>query len=418
MARLFPKLSREEQALLCAARPILSQPRRDRLAALMTGPLDWPAFIAQADRHGVAPMLYGHLRGLPSGLVPPPVLEALAQLARAALAWNLRLRHELHRLLGLFEEAGIPVVPLKGPLLGDLFYEEPMLRPTADLDLLVRPEHRTAAGELLQRAGLFRYPDHEQGAEYHVSYGTTAGEGVVVELHSGLAEDHVAGLDLDAIWASALWTDWEGRRVRTMAPPHLLVYLCLHAVKDGLASLRPLLDITLLLERVGGRLPWEPISRTVHEAGVRRPVFLALIHCRDLLDAPVPAEFLDAIRPRPAPGWLLGLALFRWRGAVLHAAPALLTGPVMALQRLLWEDSLAGQLRHLRRNLLPSPELRGRWMAQPADGPLLRWYPAWLWTVCRRLAAQVLSRPSDDSPQTAPATPRQRPTLHDGKKMI
>ncbi len=385
-------LSIEDQALLCAARPALTVERQQRLSRFVASPLNWLDLAEQAEWHGIAPLLYRHICSMSKPAIPRDALDALAQCSRDCLAWNLRLHHELVRLLGLFNEADLPVMPLKGLYLGCLLYDDPALRSTSDLDLLVQPAHLPASERLLEQAGLVRLPEDRQGADYHVSY-ATGGEGsVVIELHTGLGEEYVAGLDVRAIWASASPVTWEDRRIWTMTHSDLLLYLCLHAVKDGLASLRSLLDITLFLERFGGNLPWDEIAHRVDAVRVKRPIYMCLYQCRELLGASVPAQFLDAIRPRAMPSWLLGQTLFQWRGGVLHAAPALLTGPVMALQMLLWEDSLRGKFRHLRRNLFPSARLRARWTSLSTSSSPVHWYPAWMWAGCRHLSHQLATR--------------------------
>lgn len=395
-----PSLSIEDQVLLCGAHPRLSWERRDRLAYLLALPLDWSRLLEQADRHGMAPLLYHHLQGMPAVGIPEVVLAALASRARESLVRNLRLHHELIRLLGEFNRASLPVMPLKGSLLADLLYGDLSLRPMADIDLLVKPEDMEKAEQVLLGAGCTRLPASDQGAEYHVSYVTDGGGGahILVELHLELGESHIARLDVGEVWASASRVTWDGREIWTMAPPDLLLYLCLHAVKDGLACLLPLLDIALAIERFGEILPWENLVGKVKAAHIRMPVSLSLLQSRRLLGAPLPPEFLSRIQPSRSISWLLGRALLRWRGGVLHVAPDLLVGPIMALLLFFWEDSLRGKLRHLRRNLFPSPSLRARWISTPSSSSVFRWYLAWLWQALsqftRQLGARSKSGPS------------------------
>ncbi len=80
--------------------------------------------------------------------------------------------------------------------------------------------------------------------------------GVVVELHHELGERHVS---VRAIWASASASVWKGHPIWSMALPDLLLYLCFHAAKDGLASIKVLLDVTLLVERHRNTLPWNDL---------------------------------------------------------------------------------------------------------------------------------------------------------------
>lgn len=397
-------LSSEDQALLCAAHPALTTERRQQLAQLLTSPLDWSELLNQADRHGIAPLLHHHLGQVPSCTVPDIARTTLADKSRSCLAWNLLLRHELVRLLGLFNQAGIPVIPLKGLYLADLLYEDPDLRPTSDLDLLVRTQDVQASQQVLEQAGCTRLADSDQGADYHVSYVTTDGRAgrVLIELHGALGESHVAGLDIKAVWHSASPITWEDRTIWTMALPDLFLYTCLHAVKDGLASIRSLLDITLLLERYGQDLPWQELAQRVKRTRIETPVSLSLILSRELLGASVPSEFLSAIRPSRNLSRLLGQALFRWRGGVLHVPRELLVGPFMALLMLCWEDSLKGKLLHLRRNLLPSEKLQGRWASLPRSSSPFHRYPAWFWEICLRLTSQLTSRSHSRQPGSPP----------------
>jgi hypothetical protein len=388
---VIDSLAREDRILLCAAHPVLSAEQAQLLAGLLRESLDWRRLVDAAERHGVAPLLHDHVRVLPAVEVPADLHLDLERLARACVAWNMRLRHELGHLLSIFHRAAIDVMPLKGPVLADQLYREPLLRSTEDLDVLVRPEDFAAAERVLEAGGYRRLPAQEQGAAYHTRFvaDRTVGGDLVVELHSELGEAHVSGLDVRAIWADASRAMWQGHALCSMSLPDLLLYLCVHAAKDGLASVRSLVDITLLAQRHGSAIRWDDLAARVKAAHIAAPVYLALAESRGLLGAPVPAEFLDAIRPRH-PTWRLAQALFRWRGGVMHVPEDLLVGPVMALLMLLWEDTPRRKIRHLRRNLIPSPALRGRWTCLPASWPL--WYPVWIWRATRHAAAQVVAR--------------------------
>jgi hypothetical protein len=382
----------EDRILLCAARPRLSPERAVRLERLLAAPIEWNDLLAHADRHGLIPLLHRHVAGRPAAVLPAAVRAALAQGARDCLVRNLCLHGELLHLLGALNRAGVPVIPLKGSFLAHELYGDLALRPMSDVDLLVRPEDVTRSDAVLRAAGCIRAA--EQGADYHTSYVTRGGDdaGVVVEIHHHLAESHTARLDIRAVWAAASRIRWEGREIWTMALPDLFLSLCLHAAKDGLASVRSLLDIVLVAERFHDTLPWAALVRTVQAARIRIPVHTTLVEARGLLEAPVPPEFLRAIRPAWGLGWPLSRALLRWRGGVLHVPPALLVGPVMAILMLLWEDSLRGRLRHVRRNLFPTASLRARWIPRSAPSSGIAGYLHWVRQAVRELSGQVTAR--------------------------
>jgi hypothetical protein len=377
--------ARGDDVLLLGAYPRPSAERRWRLArAIGSGP-DWTVVIQLAERHDVAALLHAQVDAVPTGAVPPPARDALAALARTCVAINLRLRHDLARVLGAFARAGIPVMPLKGPVLADEIYPAPLLRQTRDLDILVRVDDRARAARVLEDLGYARRPDDQQGADYHTIFTNDATD---VELHHDVGERHVSRMNIDGIWTSAHPTCWQGNPVWSMSAPDLLVYLAFHAAKDGLASLRALVDIALLVDRDRDVLPWTSLAGRVRDAHLAPVVYLALSQARELLGARVPDEFLEGIRPRQA-GWWLAERLFHWRGGVLHVADELLVGPVMAALMLLWEPTARARLRHLRRNMLPSPGLRGRWTSAPARTSWVLWYPAWIAQAARQLLRQL-----------------------------
>src|ERR1700681_921232 len=63
------------------------------------------------------------------------------------------LTGKLLRLLELFQAAEIPVIPLKGPVLAQILYGDPVLREFEDLDLLVRKRDVLRALQLLNAHG-------------------------------------------------------------------------------------------------------------------------------------------------------------------------------------------------------------------------------------------------------------------------
>ena len=109
-------------------------------------------FREAARVHGAAPLLWLRLRDMPAWRES----ATGAWLADQHL-WNgrrvERLQGELREILQAFAGAGVPILPLKGAVLAALHYEEPAVRPMADLDVLVLPEHQEAGEALLASLG-------------------------------------------------------------------------------------------------------------------------------------------------------------------------------------------------------------------------------------------------------------------------
>jgi hypothetical protein len=96
--------------LVTAAHPVLSPKRQAQLTALLAGTVDWPGLMEHAQRHGVAPILHGHLRAMPTVTVPRDVTDTLQRYAD-------RRVEELARadLDGYVLKADSPSCGLEGP---------------------------------------------------------------------------------------------------------------------------------------------------------------------------------------------------------------------------------------------------------------------------------------------------------------
>lgn len=112
----------------------------------------WDELPAQAELHGMAPLLRHHLKR--AGLSIPDGTRRLLD--------GLYLRHRevnqahaqvLLDISELFESSGIAPVVLKGLALAYEVYPDPALRPTSDIDLLLKTEEMLPALDLLKEAG-------------------------------------------------------------------------------------------------------------------------------------------------------------------------------------------------------------------------------------------------------------------------
>ena len=112
----------------------------------------WQELPAQAELHGMAPLLWHHLRR--SGISLPAETErAITGLYLRHRASNLVHTRTLEEIVTLFEQAGIRPLVLKGLALAYEYYPDPALRPIRDIDLLLKQDEIKPALDLLADAG-------------------------------------------------------------------------------------------------------------------------------------------------------------------------------------------------------------------------------------------------------------------------
>src|SRR5262249_31635626 len=142
-------------AAACAIWPP-SDRRTEAIHAAASGPLDWARVLRLAARHQVISLRHeGLTQANPAG--PPEISDEIGTQAAALVAENLAIARESMRLQRLFDEADLPVLFVKGPVLAVLAFGNLGLRASQDIDLLIAYETLPGATELMLRAGYRRF---------------------------------------------------------------------------------------------------------------------------------------------------------------------------------------------------------------------------------------------------------------------
>jgi hypothetical protein len=288
----------EFRLLLACARKTLRPVDAERIAGLCHGPLDWPLFLRLVARHRVAPLVGRSLKSTGYPSVPEQVQSDLRQGVEKSTLKALTQAAKLVQLLRRFEEAGIRVLPLKGPALAMQAYEALNLRHAGDLDLLVDPASVWDADRSLKDAGYVRTTP-----EYPLSPGQAAAfmkirkdfsyahpeSGVRVELHWRWSQNtHLLPLSLDELWPKRDFVKLGSDRVAAMPRKELFLYLCAHGSHTGWFRLKWLCDIAELTGD-NSRIEMSELIARAEELGVSRMLVQGLVLSHQLLDAPLPA---------------------------------------------------------------------------------------------------------------------------------
>jgi len=212
-------------------------------------PSDWRQAEQVIFMHGLGPLLQHDL--LQPNQAAPAGLRRFQRFLEAQHSGNRnriqRLQRDLSAILAEAHRRRIAIMPLKGSLLGLGYYPEPALRPMADLDLLIRPEHAQGLDEALIKLGYDRIPaDNSYAAERHIRYQLPDNRTVVAwtEEHPGNPRPVEVHTDLRRLlWGDLRLQDmapllWEGAHETSLlgepawVPRHnaLLVHLAAHTL--------------------------------------------------------------------------------------------------------------------------------------------------------------------------------------------
>jgi len=265
---------------------------------------DWNAVIVLAARQGLASVLYKQLKAAGGkALVPPESWTLLQETYFDSAGRCLRRQHQIARVLRAFQEAGIPVITLKGPHLGAVVYDDPALRPMQDLDVLLKPEDLQRAEDLLRAAGYTLYGDRAEyeREHFHFHYHLPDPAELPVELHWHLLWPDTPGvtLEMDELWERAQPLSIAGMETQVLAPEDLLLYLCLHtAYIHGLeGGLKTCYDLRQMALHFAEKLNWSQVQSRAIGWGCSKQVYLTLRLSAEILNAPIPVNLLTTLCP-------------------------------------------------------------------------------------------------------------------------
>ncbi|MFQ5400683.1 MAG: nucleotidyltransferase family protein [Anaerolineae bacterium] len=211
-------------------------------------------------------------------VVPEPVRERLFELDRESRERTKRMMAGCVALLKALDGAGIEAIPFKGAALAPLYYPDPLLRPLADLDILIHKKRLPQSLDILRQLGYRYYSRSAEDVVYlrgERKANIWAADNVhPVELHYTLREEYAGiGYNLaEELWRSS-WKRpfWDGFNARIPNTPTLLHHVCAHATSDWLIQRGRLMhidDIRKLCARMTD-MDWGLFTTAVPPYGAR-----------------------------------------------------------------------------------------------------------------------------------------------------
>ncbi len=247
--------------------------------------------------------------------VPPEVARHLQAMRLLAGRQHEELRHESAQLLRVFEQAGLPLVLLKGAayVLQGLRVGEG--RMVSDIDILVPRDRLADVESALMLNGwvstnhdpydqrYYRTWMHELPPMRHLRRGT------VLDVHHALVP--LSGrLRADPAAVLADVRPIPGHPgVHALSPVDMVLHSAAHLYAEGELELgcRGLLDIELLIGEFGQDPAfWTALTRRAEALRWQRPLAQALVYLDELLRTPLPAEargWAAREHARAVPGW-------------------------------------------------------------------------------------------------------------------
>jgi len=280
----------------------------------MAGEIGWPRLLAAGRTHKLLPLIAYNINRL--GLerrAEASAGSALGEAYMASLRETEQRRAILRSLLIETHRRDMEVIVLKGSTIAEALYPRPELRPSADIDLLVRKNDFTAIEEMTRELGY-----REVGAErniHHSVFVRSDAPRLRVECHRGLWIELRHRYPLEDIWARSLPVELAGEEARTMSCEDLLCYLAFHIASQHYFR-APLLwyhDLCRLVTERGDQIDWDLTNRLADRYHLASVLGLSLLVAFELFGGQTSAPELSVPRPGLLRARLFSLIWRQWR---------------------------------------------------------------------------------------------------------
>ncbi|SRR6266481_5576756 len=283
---------------------------------------NWTEYLHLVDRHRTLALSWAVLKRAPRVHIPEQVKR---ELQKRSDVCRLQAMLHLHLLAGVLKglnHSGIPVMPLKGPLLSLALYGDAGLRQSKDLDILVPQKDISQTQECLEKMGWRLGADYVSLSprqweatiryEHHIGY-VHPQQSCQLELHR--CNPWYSPQETEQHWAKSGTSVLLGTSYRTMSHTDLAMYLCSHGGGHRWFRAKWLGDLARM--HCNGQVHWPDVLAYARAVNQERPVLLCLqllSECYDLV-FPNIAGALRKTLPYP-------LACKAVRDLTAHSEPA------------------------------------------------------------------------------------------------
>ncbi len=270
---------------------------------------DWQALFSLSIKNGLFPQLYDRLARLNLKKRPPEFSSKFRNIYLLNLKRNMLFEREMLKILDYLKEAGMRVIPLKGPFLARYIYNDLALRRSSgDLDILVRYDEIEKIGNKLKDigysfcSGRFEIDIfHRFRRQISLQKRSAREFGVVIELQWDI-RDMFTRTHTEEFWANSKEVDFNGHRVLAPSDEDLVLYLVLKSTfvfDSNFVEIKYLYDMHSLITSAARHIDWEMVARKVDELGLGVDFFYAFSISRAFFNTDIPEDILERFRPSP-----------------------------------------------------------------------------------------------------------------------
>jgi Uncharacterised nucleotidyltransferase/Glycosyltransferase (GlcNAc) len=286
------KKKTELELLCCCIRTQIDSATAERIRSLCQQEIDWDYLRQIAARYQIVPLLYATIDEHFRADVPPEMFSQLQAEVYGNAKRNMLLTQELYSLLDLLQTSEIRAIPVKGPILAALAYNNLLRRQFCDLDILIHPRDLPTATDLIIARGYdLRKFDHQLNL-FHPQ------RQIKLQLHQNITPDDCTfSLEFDRVWSRLTAVTVAGSVMSSINATDTLLILVAQNAADftnNRSRLIRLCDIAALID-THQNIDWEYILIQSQTHGHQRMLAFTLILVSDLFGTVLPPSIQSEV---------------------------------------------------------------------------------------------------------------------------
>jgi hypothetical protein len=274
---------------------------------------EWSNLLYFLQAHWIIPFVYRKIGCLPHECLPPETItDEMRQVFLVSCVRSLHMERQLQEIIEAFREQDVQVLVLRGPALAFSLYEDPAMRPSGDLDLLVLPEQVVQARDILESLGYTCLARRFETArdffrEECFIHQENPGNKFPVDLHWVHWELHPffngsEEVEIQDLFHRAWKVETPTLAFQTLHPVDYLIHSAIHLIMIHKNEMRLswIYDTALLAQHLQVPDDWETLQERCVAWRARLPLEQCLKMAQVWAGLELPEEFDDfSIWPRP-----------------------------------------------------------------------------------------------------------------------
>ncbi|MFC0269936.1 nucleotidyltransferase family protein [Metabacillus herbersteinensis] len=230
----------------------------------------------------ISPQVYSQLKQQ-NQLDKTPLLfqNQLKESYNQVLLQNLFIKNQTKEILNAFDDLAIEAIPLKGVFFSEKYFGDLAARGTSDIDLLIMPSDLRNAIESVKKLG-YIVEEECSPNHFHCSFSKELPGSAIplsVEIHWNILKEDTSNLNIEEFWNEAIPMS-QYSHIKELSDYHTFYFICLHAWRHNLDSMKHFIDIVQMVHVLGDSLDLDSLFRdaTSHKTLKRMERTLSIVY--------------------------------------------------------------------------------------------------------------------------------------------